>query len=303
MYRMQHNGVHITLGELLALRPAGLRVLSDNRRPVQSAMPGAVRSPARGSGIEFVEVRPYQAGDDIRSIDWRVSARTGKPFTKLYAEERERPVYIAVDQRVNMYFGSGAVFKSVFAARLAALIGWSALAEGNRVGGVVMSESLQRVRSAGTRKSFVQLLQSVVKANSSLHAQSQHSAGINKLLKECLLNTSTGTTVSIISDFHDVGSESLQSLTALGRNRKLVLLKINDPLEMTLEAVGSVGISDGLETARVLVSRRQQRSFNHSQALLVKQFVDCAAQCSAKLMSISTNDDVTDVMNRYAKAG
>lgn len=297
---MNSNGVQVSLAELLALRSAGFRLSADARRSVHSTLLGEARSQARGNGIEVVELRPYQAGDDIRSIDWRVSARTGKPFTKLYMEERERPVFIAVDQRDNMFFGSGAVFKSVLAAKLAALFGWCALTAGNRVGGLVMSEAIQRVRSASTRKPFVQLLQTITQANQALHAQTQCSPTLEQLLHDCLSNTSTGTTVYIISDFHDIDSKTLQVLSSLGRQRNLVMLKVNDPLEISCPSVGRVGISNGLETARVSITRQQRRQHDEQQAGLVQQLSHCAAESLARLIPVLTTDDELDVWMRYA---
>ena len=94
----------------------------------------------RGRGIDFEEFRPYQAGDDIRLIDWRVTARTSRPFTKVFREERERPVIIAVDQSRNMYFGSQVAFKFVIAAQAAAVFCWLAIDNGDRVGGLVYSD-------------------------------------------------------------------------------------------------------------------------------------------------------------------
>lgn len=300
--QVRHNGVHVTLAELLTLRRTGSHPSTASRQPVQSALPGVVNTTARGRGIEFVEVRPYQPGDDVRSIDWRVTARTGKVFTKLYAEERDRPACIAVDQRVNMFFGSGDVFKSVVAARLAALIGWFSLTKGNRVGALVMGEALQRVRSTTTRQSVLQLLQSVVDANAALNINSQSSLTLDYMLRECLLRTSSGTIVSIISDFHDADSQALQSLVSLGRNRQLILIKINDPLETAFPRVGHVGIGNGVDTERVFVSQRQQRQYNEERALAARQLIDCAAQCSAQLLSVSTSDQLTGVMGRYARA-
>ena len=102
--------------------------------------PGCIFPICAARGIDFEEFRPYQAGDDIRLIDWRVTARTGRPFIKVFREERERPVIIAVDQTHNMYFGSRVAFKSVIAAQAAAVFCWLAIDNGDRVGGLVFSD-------------------------------------------------------------------------------------------------------------------------------------------------------------------
>ncbi|MCW8982700.1 MAG: DUF58 domain-containing protein, partial [Gammaproteobacteria bacterium] len=105
-----------------------------------SSRSGSYQSHRRGRGMEFDEVRPYSAGDDVRSIDWRVTARSGKVHTKLYREERERAVLLAVDLQQSMHFATRGVFKSVLAAQLAALMAWHALKQGDRLGGMVFSD-------------------------------------------------------------------------------------------------------------------------------------------------------------------
>lgn len=129
------NGTHVTLAELVALRAS---IGAQHWRRASVARPGAAGahlSALGGRGMEFADSRPYQAGDDVRAIDWRQTARRGKPFTKLFHEERERPVWLLCDLGPSMRFGSRVVFKSVLAARAAALLAWQAAAAGDRVGG------------------------------------------------------------------------------------------------------------------------------------------------------------------------
>lgn len=293
------NGVYVTLDELFALKRLAARSAASGKRRVQSAIPGDIKSRAHGHGIEFEEVRPYQAGDDIRTIDWRVSARTGKPFTKLFAEERERPIYLAVDQRVNMFFGSSVIFKSVMAAHLAALIGWRSLAVGDRIGGLIAGESIQRIRSSTRRRTLLQFLQITSDANNNLHALSPGNVSLDQILRSCLLHTTTGTTITIFSDFQDIDNQTLQSLTALSRQRKVIILKINDPLEINLPTVSGAGIGNGIDTANVFINKQQQQLLieqkEHDEQLLR----ECLSHCSARLIQVSTNDDTNAVLNRY----
>ena len=110
-----------SLESLLRLR-AEARSLGLSQRNMAAHQAGGYRSAFRGRGIDFEEVRVYQPGDDIRIMDWRVTARTGEPHTKVYREERERPVLFLVDQGASMMFGTQVAFKSVIAARIAALL-------------------------------------------------------------------------------------------------------------------------------------------------------------------------------------
>lgn len=133
-------GVELGLDELLEMRHRlhEARLFSSQNR--RSPLVGLHHSRLRGRGVDFDQVRIYQPGDDVRTIDWRVTARTREPHTKLFHEERERPVFVLVEQSQRLFFGSGLCFKAVLAARAAAFIGWSALAHNDRIGGLVFSD-------------------------------------------------------------------------------------------------------------------------------------------------------------------
>ena len=130
------QGAYISQAELINARFAAKDIKLHQRRKALSLLAGPNKTNFRGRGLDFEEVRAYQAGDDIRTIDWRVTARTGKAYTKLFQEERERPVLIVSDQRQPMFFGSQHCFKSVSACYLSALLAWSGLNNGDRVGEV-----------------------------------------------------------------------------------------------------------------------------------------------------------------------
>src|SRR5665811_1284239 len=129
------------LMDLVVLRGAAHGLSLHARRPALAQLQGGHRSAQRGRGLEFEEVRPYAAGDDARTIDWRVTARRGKPHTKLFREERERPVWIVADLHPGLFFGSRRQFKSALLLRAAALLGWVAALSGDRVGAVIADGS------------------------------------------------------------------------------------------------------------------------------------------------------------------
>lgn len=132
------EGVTVQLDELIALRRYAQRV---HYKPTGSAIrAGNHLSKLRGRGMDFAEARNYQAGDEIRHMEWRVTARTGRPHVKLYQEERERPVVILSDFNPSMFFGTRLAFKSVIAARLAAMLAWTAIKQGDRVGGLFFQQ-------------------------------------------------------------------------------------------------------------------------------------------------------------------
>src|SRR5215831_25034 len=132
--------VRVTLADLMRLRAAGEAMRLTAPR-VRAAASGGHFSPYKGRGVEFDESRLYQPGDDLRTIDWRVTARTGKPHTKVFREERNRPVFVWLDLRRPMLFATRGAYKGVRAAEIAALIAWSAVANGDRLGGLVFSDT------------------------------------------------------------------------------------------------------------------------------------------------------------------
>ncbi|NNF66553.1 MAG: DUF58 domain-containing protein, partial [Gammaproteobacteria bacterium] len=129
------EAVNVSLRQLVALNRAA-SALTLSSKNVRAQIAGDYLSPFKGRGMEFDESRPYQPGDEARNLHWRVMARTGRPFTKLFREEREQPVLLWVDLRQRMQFATRGVYKSVQAARAATLIAWAASQRGDRVGGL-----------------------------------------------------------------------------------------------------------------------------------------------------------------------
>ncbi|MFT6038708.1 MAG: hypothetical protein ACI9TP_001500, partial [Candidatus Azotimanducaceae bacterium] len=130
------GGAYTDIRELIRLRHGSKEIDIVTSAKARHPLSGLLSSNFRGRGIDFAEVRTYEPGDDVRTIDWRVTARTGAPHTKLFQEEKERPVLILVDQSQPMFFGSRVAFKSVIAAEVGALLAWTALTRGDRVGGI-----------------------------------------------------------------------------------------------------------------------------------------------------------------------
>ena len=151
--------IHVSTQHLIQLRHAA-QSLPLKTAKVRALQTGQYYSPFRGRGMEFDEVRLYQPGDDVRTLDWRVTARTGKAHTKLFREERERAVYVWVDFRNPMFFATRGVFKSVMAAKIAALLSWSAHHQRDRVGGLLFSDDQHyELRPRGGKSSVLHLSQ------------------------------------------------------------------------------------------------------------------------------------------------
>src|ERR1700754_3434539 len=152
-------GVYIDLDGLIALEQKGRKVSFLPHQPVHSLLSGRFASRMRGRGLNFEEIRDYRSGDDIRSIDWKVTARLQKPHVRVFNEERDRPALLVVDQRLSMFFGSNHAMKSVTAAQSAAIAAWRVLGVGDRVGGVIFNDrDIVEVRPQRSRATVLQML-------------------------------------------------------------------------------------------------------------------------------------------------
>ncbi len=251
----QSKGAIISLQQLLIQRHAAKIVEYVPYSRSIAGISGLHMSKMRGRGIDFEEFRPYQAGDDIRTIDWRVTARTGKPFTKVFREERERPVIIAIDQSSSMFFGSQVAFKSVIAAQAAAIFCWMAIDNGDRVGGLVFSDSDQAlVRPKRSRRSALHLLNQLQTFNARLAdkesrlaaaQEGQTHGGLTQALADIRRIAKPGSTLYILSDFSTLDETAIQYLNQLSRHNNVVCCIIYDALEENLPVPGYYSITDG----------------------------------------------------------
>ena len=244
------QGAYISLPQLLALRHKSVRINQAQSTKVMGSQSGIKLSKVKGRGIDFAEVRAYQPGDDIRAIDWRVTARKNKPHTKIFREERERPALIYVDQSQHMFFGSTQRLKSVAAAELAGRIAWQTLAAGDRIGGIVIGNEEQTLfRPFRTTRAAGRLLNKIASANQTLtrsafiDTQESKFSGLEQLRRL----TQSNYRIFIISDFSgDIESWSEQ-IKQLARHNHVTLLHIQDPLDKELPPADHYVITDGNE--------------------------------------------------------
>ncbi|ESQ16998.1 MAG: hypothetical protein N838_04580 [Thiohalocapsa sp. PB-PSB1] len=161
---LENADIRVDTDDLIALRARADRIKPARPMPARSALAGAHRSRFRGRGMDYRESRCYQAGDDIRNMDWRITARAGHAHVKLFDEERERPVVVVADFGPSMFFASTGAFKSVIAARLAALIGWATIAHGDRIGALIFNGGHQELQPTGGRRGQMRLIRALAQA-------------------------------------------------------------------------------------------------------------------------------------------
>src|SRR5262249_36584202 len=208
-------------GELDVLEPLDSRQFHVAiKRLADSLSFGSDRSPFLGSGLEYVQSRPYLPGDDIRAMDWRVTARTGKPHVRVYTEEKDRPALLVVDQRINMFFGTRRAMKSVTAGEAAALAAWRALDQGDRVGGFGFNDSpIEQVRPHRSRAAVMRLLEKVAEQNAALKADAPagNPAQLDAVLEAVARTAKHDYLVLIASDFDGHSPRTRELLLGLAQ--------------------------------------------------------------------------------------
>ena len=301
-------GAYSELAQLLRLRFAAQDMKLFAQRPARSLLTGGERTRFRGRGIDFEEVRLYQPGDDIRTIDWRVTARTQIPHTKVFREERERPVFMVADQRSSMFFGSQRCFKSVLSAHICALLGWAALGNSDRIGGLVFGDSDQRdIRPRRSKHAMLELLHQLRDYNHRLKSPTPAPEG-NKLV-DILADTrriaKPGCALFIVSDFHDFDKSCEQQLFELARHADVTLIHLFDPLESQLASNGSLTISNGAERCQIPAGdRRFQTAFHAHYLQHLQNLTRSCQRLKVSLLSYATNDDVQTLLReRFSKSG
>ena len=306
------RGAYTELSALLRCRFAAQDLKLFAHQPARSLLSGGERTRFRGRGMDFEEVRLYQPGDDIRSIDWRVTARTQVAHTKIFREERERPVFMLVDQRSPLFFGSTRCFKSVLAAHIAALLGWAALANGDRLGALVFGDYNQRdVRPRRSKHAVLELLHQLQDYNHRLSSpitpapvqlpsgQTQKANSLNDMLSDARRIAKPGCALFIISDFHDLDKSAEQQLFELARHTDVTLVHVFDQLERQLISNSSLTISNGRERLQLAAN---EKAFQQAYTSQFDQQLDLLATICKRLriplLSYATHDDIQDGLRK-----
>lgn len=293
----QSRATQVDLQGLIQLRYQSTHLSLGSQRKAYSSLSGNYSSPFKGRGLNFDEVRPYQPGDDIRNIDWNVTARTDKVHTKVFKEERERPVFIIVDLRSSLYFGTRHCLKSVTAAKAAALFAWAGADNNNRIGGLIFNDTDHiEMRPKGGHRGVLQFLKMLTDF---------HNKGISKPANEAL-NTELlfariqkvihpGSIVLMASDFHQFNDAFLKHIRHIARHNDLLMAHIYDSLESRLPPPGQYGVSNGIESQSLDTGNQLLRS--SFEELFQKKSDDIEQFClqnQIHLINLATHDKVAD---------
>ena len=219
-----------------------------NSRRVKAQTAGGYQSAFRGRGMEFDESRPYQPGDDIRSIDWRVTARSGQTHTKLYREERERPVLLWVDLSRSMFFGTRVCFKAVLAAKLAALFAWRTIQQGDRLGGLLFSEQQHiELRPMSGRHASLRLIQQLTGHPAWQQSKDQPATyqASSQALSRLRHVSKPGSLIILFSDFRFFDDHCRNQLAQIAVNNDVLMVYTWDPIEQALPGSGRFRFTDG----------------------------------------------------------
>jgi len=288
--------VFVSLQHLLKIEhiASGFSFLAKKQK-VRSILGGKHASKLRGRGLDFEEVRNYVAGDDIRNIDWKVTARTQKTHSRVFSEEKEKPALIVVDQSKSMFFGSEKKTKSVVAAELAALAAFRIQKEGDRVGGVIFADDgLDIVFPKRDRRNILRFLERIVTRNRNLEntqpvnfevAQKEVFQKIRNIVSHDFL-------VIIISDFHRYSPEVIKNITYTSQHNDVVLFKVYDPMERQIPTakmiVGDAEKQVLVDGTRKSIKEKFEQGFN-------ADYESFETQMKKRRIPLILVDTVTDV--------
>lgn len=285
---------HPRLDELLELRHQAHAIGIASSHMVNSAFSGVYASVFRGQGLHFEEVREYREGDDIRNMDWKVTARTNEPHLKIYREERERSVVLCIDCGPHMQFGTRSTFKSQQAARATALIGWAANSQQDRVGGMLFGDAdraVQYFQPTKDRRALWRLLHEL--SNPAQRAQ-RGTDSLQQALQQVNRGSGRGAVVVIIADFNRDISQLETAMGQLAQRHSVVLIPVDDAADYSLPAMGRIRFrnSAGKQIEIDTDSDAGRNSYRKSWQERRTNLQAMANRLGVALIAITTADDV-----------
>jgi len=299
--------VSVDLAHLRSLEPRAKALTFLPRQPARSALNGRHASRLRGRGLNFEELRDYQPSDDVRAIDWKVTARTGSPHVRVFTEERDRPALIVVDQRMSMFFGSKLNMKSVTAAECAALAAFRILDQGDRVGGIVFGdEVIAEIRPKRSRAALNKFLSSLAEANGLLKADAPDMAPVsmNAVLKSVARIAARDHLIVVLSDFAEIDATTRKLVSGLSRHNDLILGLVSDPYADDLPDKAQLVVSDGRLQIAVDTEQSATREAIRTMAQgRIAEILDWQRSLGIPVLPLTTAEDSLTQMRRLMGLG
>lgn len=298
---------HVDLRHLMRMEQGGVSFSLLPRQPARSALVGQHASKLRGRGLNFLELRAYQPGDDTRTIDWKVTARMRKPYTRVFTEERERPALLVVDQRQSMFFGSRYNMKSGTAAEIAALATWRVLAAKDRVGAIVFNDSdLIVVRPERSRGTAIRILKAIVEMNQKLNwtLPRMNPAMLNTALRRARELTTHDYLVLQITDGAGRDEQTRRLNTDTGQHNDLVMAYVFDPLEHELPTSRrALFVSGGHKQLQLPTDRHAKHRFREEIETAVDDVRRSWASRQVPVLPISAAEATAPQLRRLLTVG
>ena len=299
----QEHPATASLSEMIRLRYGARELTGFPKIQARQMLAGGHKSRFRGRGMDFDQVRIYQPGDDVRSIDWRVTARTEVPHTKIFSEERERPILVISDLRSSMFFGSQRL-KSVVACEISAALAWAGLAANDRAGGLIFGQQEQMdVKARRSHHAVLQFIHGLQEYSTKL-LDIQQTEGpqpdlysLAEILEEARRFVLPGSTIFIVND------DCERHVFELARHGNLNFCQVFDDIEQQLPPPSFYAVSDGqrqtlLDTSNKKLRERFQLAYAERGLRLRKM----SEKLSAGLLPFNTSDNVMSVLHKaYGK--
>jgi uncharacterized protein (DUF58 family) len=296
-------GVYVDVDHLVRMQFQAKGISFLPAQPVSSLLMGRHRSRIRGRGLDFEEIRGYLPGDDVRSIDWRVTARTGEPHIRVFTEERDRPALLVVDQRLGMFYGTVKNLKSVTAAETSALAAWRVYDAGDRVGALVFNDhETQEIRPHRSRDSLLRTLSTVARMNRELQASDTaalHPERLNEALRRAERLARHDYLVLVISDFDGADDETRGMLLRMNARNDVVCAVVHDPSATDLPPAESLVVSDGeLQMELGLGGERTRQHVAQFASGRIARLLEWQRSTGVPMLPLSSGEDTAEQIRR-----
>jgi len=285
--------MHPTLHDLIQLQYEARRFSFLSRQPARSLLSGRHSSRLRGRGLDFEELRDYRPGDDIRTMDWRATARLKKPHVRVYSEERERPVLLVVDLRTPMFFGSRRTTKAGAAVELAALAGWRSLAAGDRVGAILLGDhDLIEIRPRRNRATVMRICQEMIGLLDKLPSDAEGRRPLNDALRAAFRVAHHDHLILLATDYDGDDAQTQELATQLAAHNDVIAALIYDPLGIWLPQIPDVELSDGSSRLPIPEDRGFPERFRSTFEARLKTLRERLSALRIPIMPISAAEPV-----------